>query len=239
MPVAAGVLGLLAGVITALVAADDHEGSDPITDPLHLGIPLINLECSGDALLLVAQGSSLPPLAASVANFPELDLRYLRPDESCATLYAPQSQGIPDYVVYAGPYDAMSEPCELRMRAEHKGDAVTNLRAGNESFVKCLCALPVAAFPDLTPGLDADPAIANYVRSLQSMLVDLDNQREDDGEPGPYFKTSGVTGRYDEATQARIEAYQAEGVFSESERGSVHSATWKALTDDACKLYDF
>ncbi len=239
MPVAAGVLGLVAGMVTALVAADDPGGSDRLTDPLHLGIPLLDLDCTGDSLLVVAQGSSLPPLAASVANYPELELRYLRPDESCATLYAPQIQGTPDYVVYAGPYDSMSEPCELRMRAEHKGNAVTNLRAGNKSFVKCLCALPVAAFPDLTPGLDPDPAIANYVRSLQSLLVDLDNQREDDGEPGPYFKVSGVTGLYDEPTQARIEAYQAEGVFSESERGSVLVATWKALTDDACKLYDF
>ena len=138
-----------------------------------------------------------------------------------------------------GPYDGMPEPCELRMSAEHKGDMVTNLTSGNESFVKCLCALPVAEFPELTPGMDPDPSIANYVRSLQSLLVDLDNQRELDGEPGPYFKITGVTGLYDEATQARIERYQAESVFSESERGSVLFATWKALTDDTCKLYDF
>lgn len=239
LPVAAGVLGLVAGVVTALVAADDPNSADPVADPLHLGIPMVDLDCSGESLLLVAQGSSIPPLAASVANHPDLDLRYLRPDKSCDTLYAPASQGVPDYAVYAGPYDGMPEPCELRMRPEHRGDAVTNLTSGNESFVKCLCALPVAGFPDLTPGMDPDPAIANYVRSLQSLLIDLDNQRELDGEAGPFFRIAAVTGIYDEVTQARIEAFQDETVVSPSERGSVLDATWKSLTDDACKLYEY
>ncbi len=239
MPVVAAVLGLVAGSVTALVAADDPDDSTPTADPLHLGIPLVNLDCTGESLLLVAQGSSTPPLAASVANNPDLELRYLRPEESCDTLYAPQSQGVPDYAVYAGPYDGMPEPCELRMSAEHRGDTVTRLAAGNDTFVKCLCALPVADFPDLTPGMDPDPRIANYVRSLQSLLVDLDNQRELDGEDGPFFKITGVTGVYDEATQTRIEQFQDEGVFTESERGSVLYATWKELTDDTCLLYDF
>lgn len=239
MPVVAGVLGIAAGVVTALVAADDPDGSEPAVDPLHLGIPLVNLDCTGESLLLVAQGTSAAPLAASVANNPGLDLRYLRADESCDTLYAPQSQGVPDYVVYAGPYDGMPEPCELRLRADHKGDTVTNLTSGNDTFVKCLCALPVAEFPELTPGMAPDPANAIFVRSLQSLLVDLDNQREADGEPGSYFKSSGVTGLYDEATQARVAAYQDESVFAESERGSVLFDTWKALTDDTCRLYNF
>jgi hypothetical protein len=146
---------------------------------------------------------------------------------------------VPEYVVYAGPYDGLPEPCELRMSAAHKGDTVTTLRSGNDIFVKCLCALPAAQFPDLTPGMDPDPDIANYVRALQSLLVDLDDQRELDGEAGPYFTITDVTGVYDEVTQSRIEAFQDESVFAESERGSVLAATWKALTDDTCKLYDF
>ena len=240
MALAAGVLGVAGGVVTAQVAPLDlDESADAGRDPLHLGIPLVNLDCTGESLLLVAQGTSTAPLVAAVANNPGLDLRYLSPDDSCATLYAPQSQDPPDYVVYAGPYDGMPEPCELRMSADHKGDAVTNLTSGNDSFVKCLCALPVADFPELTPGMEADPAIAIFVRSLQSLLIDLDNQRELDGEPGPYFRTSGVTGIYDEATQARVEAYQDEGVFSESERGSVLYDTWKAITDETCRLFNF
>ncbi len=240
MPVVAGVLGIAAGVVTALVVpADPDPGSRPAEDPLRLGIPLVNLDCTDESVLVVARGDSAAPLVSAVANNPDLRLRYLRSVDSCQTLYAPANQGQPEYVVYAGPYNGMPEPCELRMGVDHKGDAVTKLTAGTETFVKCLCVLPVAGFPDLTPGMEVDPANAIWVRSLQSMLVDLDLQREADGEPGPYFTRRSVTGVYDEPTQERIEAYQSESVFDESEHGSVLHATWLALTDDACRLYDF
>jgi len=240
VPVVAGVLGIAAGVVTALVApSDDAGGPASVEDPLRLGIPLVDLDCTGESLLVVARGDSAAPLAAAVTNNPGLQLRYLRSADSCETLYAPASQGIPEYVVYAGPYDGMPEPCELRMSPDHKGDAVTKLTAGNETYVKCLCVLPKAQFPDLTPGMVVDPGNAIWVRSLQSMLVDLDRQREADGEPGPYFTVRGVTGLYDEPTQDRIEAFQSEGVFQQSEYGSVLYDTWQAVTDDACQFYDF
>lgn len=240
MPLVAGVLGIAGGVVTALVVpADPDPVATPIEDPLRLGIPLVNHGCTDESLLIVARGDSAAPLAAAVANSSDLRLRYLRSEDSCPTLYGPPVQGIPEYVVYAGPYDGMPEPCELRMGADHKGDAVTRLTAGTETFVKCLCVLPVAEFPALTPGMAVDPANAIWVRSLQSMLVDLDLQREADGEDGPFFTRPGVTGVYDERTQERIEAYQSESVFAASEHGSVLQATWLALTDDACRLYEF
>lgn len=236
----AGVLGIAAGVTSALVVeSDDPSQGDRVEDPLHLRIPLVNRDCTGESLLVVARGDSAAPLAAAVANNPDLQLSYLRNEDSCQTIYGPPSQGEPEYVVYAGPYDGMSEPCELRMSAEHQGDAVTNLRADNETFVKCLCVLPVATFPELRPDMPVDPGDAVWVRSLQSMLVDLDDQREADGEDGPFFKVSDVTGIYDENTQQRIEAYQAEGVFEASEHGSVLFDTWRAITDETCRLYEF
>ena len=240
MPVVAGVLGIAAGVVTAVVVPVDPDPSaKPAQDPLRLGIPLVNHDCTDESLLIVARGDSAAPLAAAVANNPELRLRYLRSEDSCPTLYAPANQGRPEYVVYAGPYNGMPEPCDLRMGVDHKGDAVTKLTAGTETFVKCLCVLPVAEFPDLTPRMEVDPATAIWVRSLQSMLVDLDLQRRADGHPGPYFPRRAVSGVYDERTQERIEAYQAESVFAPSEHGSVLHATWLAVTDDGCRLYDF
>lgn len=237
---AAGVLGIAAGVTSALVVeADDPSPSERVEDPLHLHIPLVSLDCTGDSLLVVARGDSAAPLAAAVANNPDLELSYLRTEDSCQTIYGPPSQGEPQFVVYAGPYDGMSEPCELRMSDHHQGDAVTNLSAGTETFVKCLCVLPVATFPELRPNMPADPGDAVWVRSLQSMLIDLDDQREADGEDGPFFKVSDVTGLYDETTQQRIEAYQAEGVFEASENGSVLFDTWRAITDETCRLYSF
>jgi hypothetical protein len=246
VPVVAGLLGAVAGAVTALVAPDlvvlvdrNAGGAESAEDPLRLGIPLVDLECTGEAVLVVGRGDSTAPLAAAVANNPDLSLRYLRSDESCETLWAPSTQEPPEYAVYAGPYDGMQQPCELRMGVDHKGDAVTNLRPGNDTFVKCLCVLPVASFPVLSFGMEVDPANGIWVRSLQGMLVDLDRQREADGDPPPYFRPNDVTGVYDDTTLNRIERYQPERDIAPVETGEVRFDTWRALTDDACRLYSF
>lgn len=257
VPVVAGILGIAAGITAALVVPrpdgspgesseepSERPSEDPpapkrVRDPLHLGIPLVNLECTGESVLVVGQGDSAAPLTTAVVNNSDLDLRYLRTEHSCDTLWIAASDKRPRFVVYSGPYDGMQEPCELRMDPAHKGDAVTNLRPGREMLVKCLCVLPVAGFPDLRPGMAVDPGSGIWVRSLQGMLVEYDEQRRADGDPPPYFLKSNVTGVYDEATQARIAAYQPDRDIEERELGSVLHDTWRALTDDTCKLYDF
>ncbi len=243
VPLVAGVVGLVGGVVTALAVPDrtrlgnaEDAGAD---DPLHLGIALVDLDCTGAPVLVVGRGDSAPPLMASIADNPDLPLRYLRTDRSCATLWAPESQGAPEYVVYAGPYDGMSEPCERRMSADNKGDVVTNLTAGNDLFVKCLCVLPVAQFPDLEPGMAVDPGSGIWVRSLQSLLSDLDAKHVAAGRTGTYFRPRDITGVYDEPTQQRIRTYQPLRDISPTEYGRVLAPTWNALLDDACKLYDF
>ena len=240
-PVLAGALGVVAGVTTALLGSASGGPAAPASfnDPLHLGIPLVDLECTGEPVLVVGRGDSTPPLAAAVADNADLALRYLRSDESCPTLWAPPAQEPPTYVVYSGPYDGMPEPCERRMSVANKGDVVTNLASGNDVFVTCQCVLPVAQFPDLVPGLPVDPGNAIWVRSLQNLLVDLDDEREDAGRPGPYFERRDITGIYDETTEQRIRAYQPQRDISPAEYGSVLAPTWSALVDDTCKLYDF
>lgn len=241
MPAVAGVLGIVAGVVTALVVPDS-EATDPSTataDPLHLGIAMVDLECTGESVLVVSRGDSIAPLTAAIANSSDLPLRYLRVDDSCPTIWAPAEEDVPEYAVYAGPYEGMSEPCELRMSADNKGDAVTRLTPGNDMFVQCLCVLPAADFPDMRPGMDVTPGNAIWVRAMQRMLIDLDWQRKLDGEPPPYLRPGQVTGVYDDRTEARIRAYQPERDIAETEYGSVRSATWRALTGDACGLYDY
>lgn len=242
LPVMAGVVGAAAGVTTALVAPadrDERPAAESFNDPLHLGIPLVDLECTGEALLVVARGDSAPPLASAVANSGDLGLRYLRTDDSCPTRFGSRPDDLPEYVVYAGPYDSMPEPCELRMLEDNKGDAVTNLTSGNEIYVKCPCVLPVATFPELTPGMPVDPGSAIWVRSLQGLLVDLDDDREERGEPGPYFEARDVTGRYDEATEQRVRQLQEDNDISPTEYGSVLTPTWRALTEVVCGTFDF
>lgn len=242
LPVVAGLLGTAAGVTTALVAPAERDGgpaAESFNDPLHLGIPLVDLECTGEALLVVARGDSAPPLATAVANSADLGLRYLRTDDSCPTRWGSRPDDLPEYVVYAGPFDSMPEPCEIRMRENNKGDAVTNLTNGNDAYVRCPCVLPVATFPELTPGLPLDPGSAIWVRSLQGLLVDLDDDREERGEPGPYFEPRDVTGRYDESTAQRIRALQEENDISPTEYGSVLTPTWRVLTEVVCGTLEF
>lgn len=242
LPLVAGVVGAVAGVATALVAPadrDERPAAESFNDPLHLGIPLVDLECTGEALLVVARGDAAPPLASAVANSGDLGLRYLRTDDSCPARFGARPDDVPEYIVYAGPYDSMPEPCELRMLESNKGDAVTNLVGGNETYVRCPCVLPVATFPELTPGMQVDPANAIWVRSLQGLLVDLDDVREEQGQPGPYFEPRDVTGRYDEATEQRIRALQEQSDISPSEYGSVLAPTWRELTENVCGTLEF
>ena len=98
---------------------------------------------------------------------------------------------MPEYVVYLGPFDTPGAACELRMTVEHKGDYVTSLRAGNQTYVKCPCELPVSTFPVLTPDMGAPDALEGmWIRQLQGMLVDTGRLVEDVQESGQYDATT-------------------------------------------------
>ncbi len=62
------------------------------SDPLHLGIPLVDQDCSGEALLVVGYGNTVAPLGTAVANSSAEGLRYLRSDGSCATVLGPERE---------------------------------------------------------------------------------------------------------------------------------------------------
>ena len=92
-PLVAAVLGISGGIATALVVPDD-DGSEPntstVNDQLHLGIPLVSQDCTGEALLVVGYGDNVAPLGSAVANNGTKGLRYLRSDESCETVLGPE-----------------------------------------------------------------------------------------------------------------------------------------------------
>ena len=69
-PLVAAVLGLAGGVAAALVVpADDSDGrASTFNDPLHLGIPLVDQDCTGESLLVVGYGNSVAPLGTAVAD---------------------------------------------------------------------------------------------------------------------------------------------------------------------------
>jgi hypothetical protein len=232
-PLVAAVLGIGGGVATAVVvSAHDEPSTTAYSDPLHLDIPLVDQDCSGDSLLVVGYGNSVAPLGTAVADNGREGVRYLRSDHSCATVLGPEGAETPAYAVYLGPYPNLQEPCEQRMTPEHRADFVTVLRSGNQTLVKCPCALPVSAAPDdLRPGMTTfTPEQTVWIRALQSMLNDYDAKK---------FPRSNITGKYDAATVARVTEIQHEQSGVPVTDGELDQATWRILTDRICRIYDY
>lgn len=232
-PLVAAVLGIGGGVTTALVVPGDGPGRDSpaaFEDPLHLDIPLVDQDCSGEALLVLGTGDTVAPLANAVANAGTEGTRYLRSDRSCATQLGPERRPAPAYVVYQGPFAKRSEPCAIRMSGEATGSFVTVLRAGNNTLVKCPCELPASAAPLLEEGMDVDQRDVVWIRGLQTMFND------DDPEA---FPKDAVTGQYDRRTADRVEEFQGRAPAKLTEPRVADETTWGILTSQLCPNYDY
>jgi hypothetical protein len=230
-PLVAAVLGIGGGVATAIVVpSDDEPHGSPVSDPLHLNIPLGDLDCSGQSILVVGYGNSVPPLSSAVANSSIDGLHYLSTAGSCETLLGPEDQASPTYVVYAGPYDSPRDPCEVRMSGEEPGSFVARLREGNTQLVKCPCEIPGTEAARLYPEMPSDASAKLWIRGLQAMF------NFDDAEEFPRSRISGV---YDEFTQARVTAFQDNAPGKSTEPGIVDATTWGILTDRLCRNYDY
>jgi hypothetical protein len=233
-PLVAALLGITGGTVTALVAGADGKGTgEPaIEDPLGLGIPLVRLECSpGKGILVLGFGDTRPPLQAAQAGNPAGHPSYLETEESCPTIYgSARKEQQPRYAVFLGPFDDLVEPCTLRMDPARRGDFVTALRSGNSDTVKCVCVLPDSADrPTLRVGMTPTEGNAVWVRSVQGMLSDADDDR---------FPPAWVTGVYDRRTADRVADIQATS-RSGSDPGVVDDDTWALLTTRLCDNYDF
>jgi hypothetical protein len=230
-PLVAAVLGIAGGVATALVVpADDDVSTSSFNDPLHLGVALVDQECSGEALLVLGYGDSVAPLGSAVANAGKDGVRYLRTDASCPTVLGPEDKPAPAYVVYRGPYESRRDPCETRMSGEAAGSFVTVLRSGNEQLVKCPCELPSTAGPELFVGMPVDQETVVWTRSLQAMLNDHDAKA---------FPRTAITGDYDQRTADRVAELQEDAPGKLTTRGRVDATTWGIITDRICRGYDY
>ena len=231
-PLIAAVLGIGGGVATAIVVPGDasEEKAPTVSDPLHLGIPLVDQECTGEALLVIGYGDTVAPLSSAVANSSQEGLRYLTSEGSCDTTLGPEDKGAPTYVVYGGPYDNRREPCEIRMSGDESGSFVTVLRSGNTQLVKCPCEIPSRAAPRLFIGMDPDQSAALWIRGLQAMFNDDDPTE---------FPHSAITGKYDQPTADRVAVFQDRAPGKVTEPGEVDEVTWGILTDRLCRNYDY
>lgn len=224
--VAAVVLGASSGLAAARFA-DEPDGFTTAQDPLSLGVELVNQTCAGGTLVIVGRGDTRPALSAAVVENAQ-GARYLDTAASCPTIYGPLDEPVPTYVVYLGPFATPGEACGIRMSPEHKGDNVTSLRSGNQTYVKCPCELSVETWPVLTPGMGAPTTLQGmWINQLQGMLVDLHKLRAD----------LDTTGLYDATTEAVVRRIQA--FWSLTPDGIVEARTWALIRDRACSSYDY
>jgi hypothetical protein len=227
------LLGGAGGVTTALVAADDEGGPAPYADPLGLEIPYVDLDCTGEPVLVVALGDNAGALRSAIANSSAREeLRYLDTKKSCTARWvAERSIAEPRWVAYLGPGNSQ-ELCTRRMTAEHRGDNVTFLKERSKHRAECLCEMGLEVAPVLSPGMVADAATVIWIRELQDMFATID---EDRGRTEPPALTeSDVTGVYDRRTIARVEAYQR--LQDAPVDGRMTTFLWKQLADSGCGI---
>ena len=94
-PLVAAVLGISGGIATALVVPGDEDEPRASTynDPLHLDIPLVDQDCTGESLLVVGYGDTVASLGSAASGFKSKGARYLRSDDSCPTALGPREEG--------------------------------------------------------------------------------------------------------------------------------------------------
>ena len=237
------LVGIAAGVVlgfstgnTPPRSAHHPDGPSPSSstsgtpqDPLGLGAPMVNLECmTNKKILVVGWGNNTGPLSNAVSANPPSEVKYLKTADSCDTLYGPEGQPTPEYVVYLGPFDSNSEPCQLRMSGDHKRDALTSLKPNQTSHVPCLCVLRPKTFPTLYVGMDASTRDGIYTRALQDMLLGLG-----------LITSNHVTGYYDDYTAKIIQRQQELNALNPRWYGQVTRPTWAQIRDRGCLDYDF
>ena len=207
-------MGAVAGAATALVTADAQD-----QDPLGIGVPLHDLACTGESVVLLGWGSHQSALSAAASDNP--GARYLRTSSSCHTAWGYAGDN-PDYAVYLGPM-SVAQACRERM--QHKGFNVTRLQAGSTQLVQCVCALDTASAPALSVGAAETSLDGIWVRNLQMMLSDLGLN------PAHH-----VTGHYDATTARQVREFQTQRALSVT--GHMDPETWRVLKNRACALYD-
>ena len=236
-PIVAAILGISGGIATALVVPEDDDGPPASTfnDPLHLDIPLVDQDCTGESLLVVGYGDTVASLGSAASGFKSEGARYLRSDDSCETALGPEGREAPAYVVYLGPFDTRKEPCELRMSGDAGGNFFVTVLSSQEDeekkqLVKCPCELPRTAGPELFVGMVETQESVIWTRSLQAMLYDLDKEK---------FPRSAITGDYDPVTAARVTELQEDAPGKLTIAGRVDATTWGILTERICRTYTY
>jgi peptidoglycan hydrolase-like protein with peptidoglycan-binding domain len=215
------LLGAGLGVAGGLVTGSSHR----VQDPLALGIPLVNQDCTNKSVIVIATGSTSSGLAAAVAAAKPGSARYLETAHSCRTSWVRPGRDPRRYVAYLGPYSDVANACRERMTVEHQEDQVAILSSGSTEPVQCLCHLSYNSSPVLRSG-ETGVLESMYVWGLQDLLTHLDRNPE-----------THINGRYDTQTIEEVKQFQQDHALPAN--GVVNPATWQRLVSRACNRYPY
>ena len=236
-PLVAAVLGIGGGVATALVVPDDDEadGTSTFNDPLHLGIPLVDQDCTGESLLVVGYGNSVAPLGTAVANngrkgvaLPALR-RVVRRRSSARRARRRRRTSST-----SAPTRPSQEPCEMRMTPEHRGGlrhgaALRQRARWSSAPARCRAARR----PSCSGSAWTEPAASRRSGSAPCRRCSTTTTRQE----FPHRDHRRVRRARRSARVTEIQQEQP-GVPTEP-TACVDEATWRILTDRICRIYDY
>jgi hypothetical protein len=170
--------------------SDDETASEELdeqADPLGLGREMVNQDCNGDYLVMLASTGKpkeyVPLLERALDAAPTA--RYLVTNESCSS-FNQDYEGNPIYAAYTGPFD-LDTACEQRQVLAYRGAYVRQLDAGVDRRTSCGCAVGISQ-PVISRTIGESSVTASFaVEDLQILLAEAgyNPEREIDGIFGP------------------------------------------------------
>lgn len=253
-PIIAGVLALaaIATMVVAVVLLGHHGGGStlaspgstttrpsatttrPISDPIHAGVAIRNLDCGSGWIVVLASGPRNGMGAAGVPVGTAInvlnrvgqapDRHYLYTAPSCANLGPGSSAGQLEVVPYLGPYSTPRQACEARMQHTDTSTYVLGVAQNDVNPQFCACAYDNASLPALNQAVDNSPPLRNdgfWTQELGWLLVSA-----------RYNPTRDVGGKYDANFVSSVQRLQTDHGLPGT--GAMDTKTWAVLKGLAC-----
>lgn len=188
-------------------------------DPLGLGLPIANIGCTDDYVVILASTGVPRDYVTTLA--PALrknaDASYLRTDRSCGS-FVQALDGNPLYAAYLGTFADAASACEARDRSGIGDAYVRRLSADDLRRSVCAC-LPSAALPNLSRAADETPTVARrqHVADVQALLYRAGHN------PDSY-----LTGIFGPLTTEMVMALQRSAGYLDV-NGRIDQPTWDEL----------
>ena len=215
------MIGVCGGGVTAWWTQDEVR----VVDPLGLGVPMENVGCTGETLVIVGSGGSRTSLVPAARDWDEDGVKYLETDRSCDTIYSRGGDKTPTYVAYLA-FPTAEAACKERMTLAHKNDLVTRMRLRNTDRVMCPCELDRTALPEIGEDREITDESRMWTAMYQQMLEKLGRLDIDRDDLGDFNRAT------EEATRLLRNGSNMEPW------GYVDQETWTVVRDRSCRLFD-